>query len=307
MNRRSLLSAACAAPLLGGRTARAEKTLSPLIEPLAAGKSVFCRENLVAWCIVPFDAKKRGPAARAAMLDRLGLQRLAYDWRDEHIPTFDEELETLKRHRIRLDAFWFPAALNRQAEAILAVLKRHAVRTQLWVTMGDPAPQGTDEEKGAAAVRVLQPLAEAAGSIACVLGLYNHGGWFGEPENQVRILKQLPAKNAGIVYNLHHGHAHLDRFPVLLENALPHLLALNLNGMVARGDELGKKILPLGDGDRDLGLLKTIRDSGYRGPIGLLNHRTEVDAEVGLRQNLDGLRRLLREMGDREALATLEG
>ena len=24
-------------------------------------RSVFARDNLVAWCIVPFDAKKRGP------------------------------------------------------------------------------------------------------------------------------------------------------------------------------------------------------------------------------------------------------
>jgi len=29
---------------------------------------VLARENLVAWCIVPFDAKKRGPEDRVAML-----------------------------------------------------------------------------------------------------------------------------------------------------------------------------------------------------------------------------------------------
>ena len=46
----------------------------------------------------------------------------------------------------------------------------------------------------------------------------------------------------------------------------PHLLALNLNGMVKGGDKVGKKILPLGAGDLDLGLLKAIRDSGYAGP-----------------------------------------
>ena len=30
-------------------------------------KSVFSKQNLVAWCIVPFDAAKRGPVARAKM------------------------------------------------------------------------------------------------------------------------------------------------------------------------------------------------------------------------------------------------
>ncbi len=302
MTRRTWLQALAPLPfgsvvLSGASAARAEKHVSPLIEPLPAGKSLFAPENLMAWCIVPFDAKKRGPHERAEMLDRLDLRRLAYDWRDEHIPTFDTELDTLKRHGIRLDAFWFPSALNAQARAILDVLKRHQLRTQLWVTMSDPAPQGTDREKLAGAVRVLRPLAEAAAEIGCVLGLYNHGGWFGEPENELRILDRLRVANAGIVYNLHHGHAHLDRFGSLMDAMLPHLLAVNLNGMVRGGDAMGKKILPVGQGDEDLRLLREIRDSGYRGPIGVLNHQTDVDAEVGLRRNLEGLRRLLPALG----------
>ncbi len=45
------------------------------------------RSNLVAWCNVPFDAKKSGPAERAEMVSQFGLQRVAYDWRAEHVPT----------------------------------------------------------------------------------------------------------------------------------------------------------------------------------------------------------------------------
>ena len=66
--------------------------------------NLFDRSNLVAWCIVPFDAKKRGPEARAEMLARMGIFKFAYDWRAEHIPTFDEEIETLKRWEIELSA-----------------------------------------------------------------------------------------------------------------------------------------------------------------------------------------------------------
>ncbi len=73
---------------------------------------IFARENLVAWCIVPFDTKKRGPEERAAMLERLGIKRLAYDYRAEHIPTFDAELDALKNHGIELTAWWFPTVLN---------------------------------------------------------------------------------------------------------------------------------------------------------------------------------------------------
>ena len=58
--------------------------------------SLFARSNLVAWCIVPFDANKRGPEERAQMLNRLGIQKMAYDWRAEHIPTFEAEIDACR-------------------------------------------------------------------------------------------------------------------------------------------------------------------------------------------------------------------
>ena len=58
----------------------------------------FDRDQLVAWCIVPFDGKERGPAARAEMLKRLGLRRVAYDWREKHVATFEEEILQYKKH-----------------------------------------------------------------------------------------------------------------------------------------------------------------------------------------------------------------
>ncbi|MCI0640758.1 MAG: TIM barrel protein [Gemmataceae bacterium] len=250
---------------------------------------VFARDNLVAWCIVPFDSKKRGPAERIEMLNRLGFRRFAYDWRAEHLPTFDAELKELKRRAIALDAVWFPAALSDDAKKLLDGLRRHGIKTQLWITMGDPAPAAKDQSaKIEAAARVLRPIAEEAAKIGCRVALYNHGGWFGEPENQIAVIKHLQLENVGIVYNLHHGHDHLPRFAELLDKMKPHLWALNLNGMVKDGDKTGKKILPLAQGDLDLQLLKKIRDSGYRGPIGILGH-TMDDAEDRLRDNLEGL------------------
>jgi len=81
---------------------------------------------------------------------------------------------------------------------------------------------------------------------------------------------------------------------------MPHLLALNVNGMVKDGEKLGKKILPLGSGDLDLKLLKIIAESGYKGPIGILGH-TNDDAEERLRDNLDGLDWLLPQLAGKPA------
>src|SRR5690242_2920825 len=52
-------------------------------------KALFARDNLVAWCIVPFDSRQRSPEDRADLLKRLGFRRFAYDWRAEHLPTFE--------------------------------------------------------------------------------------------------------------------------------------------------------------------------------------------------------------------------
>lgn len=269
----------------------------------AEAKALLRRDNLVAWCIVPFDAKKRSPEERAAMLKRLGFQCYAYDWRAEHLPMFEREIEALKPHGIELTAVWFPAQLNRDARMLLDALKKHEVKTQLWVSMqGGPASVSPQEqqkrvESHAAALR---PIAEEAARLGCTVGLYNHGGWFGEPENQIAILKDLNLPNVGIVYNLHHGHDHLDRFSELLGKMKPHLLALNLNGMIRDGERKGKKILPLGQGDLDLLLLKTIVASGWVGPIGILGH-TQDDAQERLTDNLDGLDWLLPQLEGKPA------
>jgi putative heme-binding domain-containing protein len=261
---------------------------------------VYDKENLVAWCIVPFDAKKRLPEERAAMLDRLGFKHFAYDWRAEHLPSFEREVQALKRHRIELTAVWFPAALNKDAQQLLDVFAKHQILTQLWVSLNDPAPQADQATKIKQAAKLLRPIALAADKLGCSLGLYNHGGWFGQPENQIAIIQELKLPNVGVVYNLHHGHEHLDRLPELLKLMRPYLFAINLNGMAPAGDKHGQKILPLGYGSKDLIVLRLIRESGFTGRIGILGH-TDDDAEARLKDNLDGLSWLVKQLEGQEA------
>ncbi len=160
---------------------------------------LFARDNLIAWCIVPFDSKKRAPEERAAMLEQLGFKHFAYDWRAEHIPTFDAEIEALERHGIALDAFWVaPGELNRESRIILDLLKRHGVKAQLWV-LARPRRRPRHRRRARAAGRggrgQAPPAGRGGGKIGCSLALYNHGGWFGEPENQIAIIERL--KSAG--------------------------------------------------------------------------------------------------------------
>jgi sugar phosphate isomerase/epimerase len=241
------------------------------------------------------------------MLDRLGIRRLAYDYRAEHIPTFDSEVETMKRHRIEFLAWWFPVELNDEARGILAVIERHKITPQLWVMGGGPPtkagapPEGAAEQRARveAEARRIRPIAEAAARLGCKVALYNHGNWFGEPENQIEIIERLKPDaitNVGIVYNFHHGHDHIDRFPQMFRRMQPWLLCVNLSGMVKDGERTGRKILHLAEGDQELGMLRVIRDSGWSGPIGIIDHRPETDSEETLRNNLRGYEWLIKEL-----------
>jgi len=268
--------------------------------------SIFAKNNLVAWCIVPFDSAHRGPIERAEMLKRLGITRLAYDWRDKDIPTFDQEIDALKEHGIKLQAFWLTSGLEPEKEknvsTVLNLLKRRQLKTQIWYLLEPPEKFDLlgQEEKVAQAARSAQYLAGEAAKIGCSVGLYNHGGWFGEPENQLAILQKAGRKNLGMIYSFHHGREQMDRFAEFFPKILPHLMAVNLDGM----KKDAPMILNLGEGDRELEMLRIVRDGGYQGPIGILNHREDRDAEVGLRQNMEGLKKLLHELGDEAALKT---
>jgi hypothetical protein len=251
---------------------------APLI---AQEPKVFARTNLVAWCIVPFDGKKREPAERAAMVKRLGITKVAYDWRENHVPSFEEEILQYRKNGIEYFAFW---STHHKA---FELFEKYDLHPQIWHTLASPdAP--TQEERVALAAKQMLPLAERTAKLKCKLGLYNHGGWGGEPENLVAVCKLLrekyKAENVGIVYNLHHGHGHIDDFEAALASMKPYLLCMNLNGMSAKGP----KIVQLGAGEADVKLFRVIANSGYSGPIGIIGH-TEDDVELRLRDNLDGL------------------
>lgn len=273
----------------GGHTVSAQQSAT------SASDSLFRQDNLVAWCIVPFDSQKRSPKQRAEMLRELSISKFAYDYRAEHVSSFEEEILCLKEKNIELSAWWFPGELNEEAKSILALLKKYQQKPQLWV-MGGGNPRMTPDEANAfveSEVKRLRPIADAGAEAGCKLALYNHGGWFGIPENLVRLVKAIDRPNVGIVYNMHHAHDELSRLPEVLDLLKPYLLCLNINGMQTDGEKIGKKILIIGQGDQDPNMIRAILASGYSGPIGILNH-TDEDARIRLQANMNGLRQVLQ-------------
>jgi hypothetical protein len=268
-------------------------------------KSIFEKENLVAWCIVPFDSKNRSPDERAMMLNELGITSIAWDWRSKHLPLFEYEIEILRKSNIELKSVWFYVnassenVIDNECEMILQSLEKTKTQTDLWVSFPESFFEGLSEEekikKGASTIGYIN---NRARKMNCTISLYNHGGWFGTPENMVKIIKAMNSTEIGLVYNFHHAHSQSTNFEKNINLMLPYLTTVNLNGMRKNGP----KILPLGDGNMELEMMKTLKDSGFSGSIGILGHKDDEDVKISLQKNLDGMKKLLEQMGDESTL-----
>lgn len=260
---------------------------------------IFDMENLVAWCVVPFDANERSPEERAEMLADLGLTKLAYDYREKHVPSFPEEFKAMKEHNIEMSAVWLwldpqgDDIIGDMGRAMLKATKESGTHPEVWVSFPEEVfADMPDEEAVEKGVKILGFVLEKVEDMGCTMALYNHGAWFGEPENQVKILQSMGSDKVRLVYNFHHAHLQLDRFPELMDLMLPYLSTINLNGMRAEGP----KIMTLGEGDRELEMMKIIVASGYKGPIGILGHTDGEDIKLVLERNLAGLEKLRKQL-----------
>ena len=258
----------------------------------------FKTENLVPWCTVAFDSKQRSPEERAQLIVDLGLKRSGYAWRKKHLPEFEREIEAYKAHGIEYFAFfnWHPT--------IEPLIRKHKIRPQIWHYM-QANPQGTQEEKIIATVKKLKPMVDKTRELGLKFALYNHRDWTGEPDNMIAVVeyirKQWPhSDHVGIVYNFHHGHADIGDFEGRFNRMLPYLFCVNLNGMVGPENvnekTLENKILTIGTGKYEKAMIRTVIDSGYSGPIGIIDHRNELDSETAIQDNIKGLKTLLDEM-----------
>ena len=270
-------------------------------------KDIFSKENLVAWCIVPFDTENRTPEERASMLNELGITSLAWDWRDKHLSYFEQEINVLQKSNIELKSVWFYVSvdngniINNGNETILQILKKTGTKTDLWVSIPENNFEGmTDEEKVKKGVELVNHIYDRAKAIGCNVSLYNHGGWSGMPENMVKIIEASGHKSIGIIYNFHHAHLQLSDFEKNIKTMLPYLNTVNLNGM----EKGGEKILPLGAGNLELDMMKTLQKSGFQGSIGILGHKDDEDVKISLQRNLDGMKKLLTQMENDDALKT---
>jgi hypothetical protein len=266
-----------------------------VISKCTFSQNLFSDSNLLPWCIVPFDSQQRTPEQRIEMLKKMGMKQYAYDWREKNIPTFEREIDLAQQHNIKMEAVWMwignetdkIGELSKENEQVLSILQHKKLETTIWLGFNnDFFSNLSHDEKRTKGVAFLNFFAKKAKAINCKIALYNHGDWFGEPENQIEIIKASKLKDVGIVYSFHHAHHQVNRFHSMLKNMLPYLVTVNLNGM---GET---KIMDIGKGRYEKEMIDMLSSSGYKGRVGILGHIEEEDVELVLKRNIAGLRNL---------------
>jgi hypothetical protein len=108
------------------------------------------------------------------MLDELGFKKFAYDWREQHLPSFPEEVDALNQHGIELTSVWWwidgqgDQLLNPDNQKLLHYLDSLDLSCDIWMSFDDRFFEGLDDneklERAIQAVTELHDKASKAGS-----------------------------------------------------------------------------------------------------------------------------------------------
>jgi len=250
----------------------------------------FDMHNLYAWCIVPFDKLNRTPVERIDMLNDIGFSEYAYDWREDNLKDMSTEWRLARESNIKIRAVWLWLDARRDTigqlywanEELFQKLEEEKLQTEIWLGFHTNYFQGTPDENILKGKDIISYLHDRADSIGCTINLYNHGDWFGYPQNQIRIIEALPHRDIGIIYNFHHGYNQVQLIPKIINQMMPHLRSVNVNGIV----EGEAEVVGFGEGNHEQDMLRTFIDAGYQGPIGILGHDENADVREVLKENL---------------------
>ena len=252
--------------LLGvGQTGRADTADRPAWAPQLYG---FCMEMPA----VPNPSI----AKQAEMLARLGFDGVGYPlWLDENL---EKNLKTLDDAGLKVFNLYTSVNLKpgatpydpRVGDSIRKLKGRPVTVCVLFNGFGPGDSRGEEP-----AVKILRRLGDVAAEAGVRISIYHHqNNWTESLIYALEIVKKANHPQVGANFNLCHWlkiDGDKDYGPVLRENA-QRIFAVTINGAQLGSDAwTGGLIQPLDRGDFDnRELLKTLREIGYRGPVGLM-------------------------------------
>src|SRR5512136_1316790 len=258
-----------------------------LLAVAAVHRAAAMTNAFFAFCIDTHDAKKRNLEQQAQMLKELGYDGVGHLWLDnipERLKTLDAAGLKLFQITMTVDITPGKQAYDPRFKEVMPLLKGR--RVQFLLLMNGLKP--SDPAGDARAVEIVREMAAVAAESDAQVLLYPHSYmWMERIQDAVRVADKVDRPNVGVMFNLCHWlRISKDRdYKPLLAQAMPRLWAVSICG----ADEYDEKpgwahyIQPLGRGTFDmLGFLKTLRQLGYTGTIGLQCYGIEGDAHDNL-------------------------
>ena len=264
--------------------------------------------SFFAFCMDTHDSKKRTLQQQAELLKELGYDGAGHLWLDnvrERIDTLDAVGLKLFQIYLRVNIAPNKQPYDPRLAEIIPLLKGRDVMLALLI--GGLAPSDTAGD--ARAVEIIREIADMARESNVRVALYPHtGDWLERVEDAVRVVRKVGRPNVGVMFNLCHWLKVDDEqnLKPLLASAMPYLFAVSIHG-ADRAAEIragkGNWIQPLDSGSFDVyALLKTLRDLGYKGPIGLQCWGIGGDARDYLARSMAAWRELVERVDVPSAL-----
>jgi sugar phosphate isomerase/epimerase len=273
------------------------------VEGTSAVGAAPARWEFFPFCIDWHDAKRRSFAEQAPMLKELGYDGVGHIWLDG----VEERLKTLDAVGLKLfqitmvvevgpDKAPYDTARLRQ---VLALVNGRKMQFALLVNGRKASDPSVDPH----AVAILHGMSDLARGTDAQFLLYPHqGSWIERIEDSVRVAGKVDRPNVGVMFNLCHW-LRVDPsrdYRPLLEKALPRLWAVSINGADIRDEKPGwdRYIQPLDQGTFDVaGLLRTLKELGYRGPVGLQCYGIGGDVRDHLARSMAAWKRMTAATG----------
>jgi sugar phosphate isomerase/epimerase len=253
------------------------------------------------FCIDWHDSKKRNFQEQAVMLKELGYEGVGHIWLDkvdERLKTLDEAGLKLFQITMTIDVDPAKPPYDPKFREVLGLVKGRHVQFCILTNGAKPSDASADP-RGVEVLREMSALAKDSGA---QLLLYPHvGSWIERIEDSVRVADKVDRPNVGVMFNLCHW-LRVDPqrdYRRLLAQAMPRLWAISLNGADERDDKPGwdHYIQPLDKGDFEIGkFLKTLKELGFKGPIGLQCYGIGGDTRDHLARSMAAWRKLSHEL-----------
>jgi sugar phosphate isomerase/epimerase len=180
-------------------------------------------------------------------------------------------------------------------------LKGHG--TALWLHVHGPrSPSNALDDR---AVEVIRDIAEMARASELPVVLYPHVGFYvATTKDAVRLVDKVDRDNVGASFNLCHFLKQNDARDLndCLKHAMPKLLLVSINGADSgdtRAMGWNRLIQTLDRGTFDVTpVLRTLKEGGYKGPIGLQCYAIPGDITENLGRSIKAWRKCQARLDD---------